>query len=171
MIAFQLSILVVCLSFSGFANGADSDQLPPARYVVKGEPRTGSMLSPTILRMPVALNRRYSELSSADLAVVKLPFAGMGANDEPPFPVAGLDRVITAIARACQRRQAHGVISAVATIDSRGMPVAVKMLDAPGPELTDYVSQVLLAERYKPAVCSGAPCQMDFAVMLIMQKM
>lgn len=49
-----------------------------------------------------------------------------------------------------------------ATIDAHGNAIAVEVFKSPDPQMTKAMAGVLMLEKYKPAVCGGSPCQMQF---------
>ena len=48
------------------------------------------------------------------------------------------------------------------TVDSQGRAKSVSVLQSPDPKMTQYAAGVLMLETYKPALCDGTPCTMQF---------
>jgi hypothetical protein len=38
----------------------------------------------------------------------------------------------------------------------------VKAIGSPSPEMTQFAASVLLLTKFKPAICGGQPCKMDY---------
>ena len=62
--------------------------------------------------------------------------------------------------------QETGELSLVAPIDSTGQASSVDVLRAGDAVLARRVASVLMLTKYKPAVCGGRPCAMDFPLRL-----
>lgn len=116
----------------------------------------------TTTELGVPLNLRWEQLNDAQKAVVRGWYLDMAAGDEPPYPRAGLRPVIEAVWRGQQRMLETGDLLVVATVDSRGEVQEVQAFGTPNKELVDYISRVVIQTRFKPAVCGGTPCRMDF---------
>ena len=55
-----------------------------------------------------------------------------------------------------------GKLFAVATVSAKGKVTEVRVYEAPSQAMGKFVGQVLMVTAFKPARCSGKPCQMDF---------
>ena len=73
----------------------------------------------------------------------------------------GLAPVYRTIATGQQRLLVTGRLRIDVQVSPDGMAEAVKVIESPSAESTKFVASVLLMERYKPALCGGAPCRMD----------
>jgi hypothetical protein len=51
-------------------------------------------------------------------------------------------------------------------VDSQGKPGAVTVYRSPDPQLSRLVAAALSFESFKPAVCHGQPCRMDYVLRL-----
>ena len=110
----------------------------------------------------VPLNLRWEQLNDAQKAVVRGWYVDMPAGDEPPYPRAGLRPVIEAVWQGQRRMLETGELLVVATVDGRGEVQEVQAFGTPNKALIDYISRVVIQTRFKPAVCGGTPCRMDF---------
>lgn len=113
-------------------------------------------------RAIVPLNRTYEQLSPAEKALIRAWYEDMPATDEPPFPRAGLYPVMDAVRKGQQRVLAEGDLFLVATVNGSGGVDEVKAYGKADPLLVDFVSRVVMQTPFKPAVCGGVPCRMDF---------
>lgn len=154
------SALVVAAAL--FATQAQADT--PAKYTIRqAEPDTGTRIPKNIVdgsRLP--LNKRYGELTSEQQKLLKAQYEQMGDADEPPYPANGLGPVYQQIARGQQKLLARGPLAMFVDIDVTGVATAVQVLQSPDPQVTRFVATVLMQEKYKPAVCDGKPCRMQF---------
>lgn len=143
----------------------------PLHAMKEDAPRTGSMIRrETVRNALIPFDKRYEELTAEERAIVRSWYESMPEADEPPFPLHGTGRIYKRIAEAQRRLVLNGFLSMFVTVDSTGTPTAVSVLSTPDPGLARYVAGVLLEERYKPAVCSGRPCEMQFPVRITLQR-
>lgn len=47
-------------------------------------------------------------------------------------------------------------------VGADGKVTEVKAIGSPGAEMVQYAGAVLILTKFKPAVCSGRPCRMEF---------
>lgn len=129
-----------------------------------GAQRTGSIIRKEVAwstRLP--LNRTYAQLSPEQKASFHSMYELIPPGDEPPYPEQGLKPIVSAVYRAQEMLLAHGKLRFIVTVGQDGKGKRVQAFgDCDRPEMTQFTSQVLLLTRYKPAVCKGAPCTMDF---------
>jgi hypothetical protein len=116
------------------------------------------------------LNKRYGELSAEQQAYVKAQYESIGPNDEPPFPLDGLGPIYKAIADGQQRFLVAGSMSLAVEINGQGDATSVSVLQSPDPGLTKFVASVLMFQKYKPALCDGTPCTMQFPFRITFEK-
>jgi hypothetical protein len=115
----------------------------------------------------IPINETYAELSAADKAefrrsnYLRLPDA-----DEPPFPKSGLQALLKPIALGQQKLQVTGKLLLVGVVDPSGKVLRVSAVGSPSPEMTKFASEVMLLTPFKPALCAGKPCTMEFPLHL-----
>jgi hypothetical protein len=140
---------------------------PPEYGIKEDEPRVGTRIKRQVVsagRIPI--NRRWHELTPEEQAIVRSAYETMAAGDEPPFPADGLKPLLDAIRQAERHLLVAGKLLLVATVDSKGEAQTVKVLASPDNAMTQFVAKVLIATKFKPAVCGGQPCCMDYLVEL-----
>ena len=140
------------------------DAVPPARYTIKeASPSTGTNIPRNdVTGGGIPLNRRYSELTREQQALLKSQYETLSDSDEPPFPVDGLEPVYAAISKGQQRFLARGAMEIHVDIDDKGEAKAVRVFKAPDAEMTKFAVAVLMLTKYKPGVCAGIPCAMAY---------
>ncbi len=155
-----------CCAFFTLAVGVQAQPRP--EYVIKEDlPRLGSLLRREMVGpTQVPVNLPYGQLSPKDKATFHANYERIADGDEPPFPRDGLRAVLNPIIQAQAELLVEGDLSLIATIGPDGKVIAVKAIGSPSPEMTRIAAQVLAFTPYKPAVCAGEPCTMDFPLRL-----
>jgi len=131
-------------------------------YSIKEEVLGSHISSEGIHRIPVPVDKTYSELTPAEKMLVKSLYEPMADADEPPYPLHGPRRILETCEEIEKYLRVRGGLSLAVTVDPDGKPVAVEVLKSPDAEMTKKMAMVLMLEKYKPAVCNGAPCQMQY---------
>jgi hypothetical protein len=154
------------------ANPVADERSQPARYSIKqDEPSTGSTINREIvIGGIVPFDKRYSELTAEQQRILKSQYQRMGDADEPPFPVNGLRPIYLMLASGQRELRVNGPLSIFVEVDSEGRATKVSVLQSPNPEMTKLAASVLLLEKYKPAVCSGIPCTMEFPLRITFES-
>jgi hypothetical protein len=110
----------------------------------------------------IPVDKKYNELTPEEQGYVKSQYEGMGPADEPPFPIDGLRPIYKAVAAAQQKLLVKGTLSMFVEVDSQGKPVSVSVYRSPDPKMTQVVGSILMLQSFKPALCNGQPCSMQF---------
>jgi hypothetical protein len=180
MVKFRpMNTLKTCLSALAFAcvSTLAQAQLPsqesPARSASASansrNMSTASQDTGTIIKKDIRwdskipLNKTYAELTPEQKAELHKMYENLPEGDEPPYPEAGMKPIFSAIRKAQRIRQARGELNMAVTVGPDGK--ATKVEDRGGVydiQMTEIAQQVLLLTRYKPAICSGKPCTMQF---------
>ena len=158
--------LTLVSSFA-FAQQAQTQSANPPRFVLKGDAPAGSLIRRDVAwsnRIP--FDRKYSELTPDEKAVLHSAYENIGPGDEPPYPEDGLKPVVAAISKAQDRLMARGDLRLVVTVGPDGQATLVQAYDSPSPEMTRFVAQLFMLVRYKPALCGGVPCTMQYPFYL-----
>jgi len=132
---------------------------------------TGSMLKKHLRwTSSIPLNKTYAELTPEQKAEFRSLYDSIPEGDEPPYPVLGLKPVFSAIQKGQDIMQARGKIDFVATVGPDGKATHVDshggITGVNAREMSNYVASVLMMAKYKPAVCGGQPCTMEFPFKL-----
>jgi hypothetical protein len=127
-------------------------------------PETGSNIQKEVLSWPVPPDATYEELTPDQKQTVRSEYLNMGANDEPPYPLYGVGVVLRDVQK--MRRSnipVTGKIHFAVGVDSAGNPQGVAVLASPDTQLSKAVAFSLMHAKYKPAKCSGRPCNGEFS--------
>ncbi len=140
------------------------DATPPARYSIKqATPTTGTSIPKDLVNGGlIPLNRRYAELTLEQQRMLKSRYEAIAENDEPPFPLDGLEPIYSMITKGQAKFLARGPMEIHVDIDANGDAKAVRIFQSPDEDLTKFAASVLLLTKYKPAVCGGTPCAMSY---------
>jgi hypothetical protein len=133
-------------------------------YSIKFEnPPIGSHIRRDAMRgSPIPINRSYHELTPEQRAIVHRWYENIAPGDEPPFPSSGLKSIHDAIRKGQTKLLVTGELFLIATVEATGEVAEVKTFGSPSPEMTKFAAAVLVLTKFKPAVCAGRPCKMDF---------
>lgn len=159
----RLRTLTLATALAALAPVSLAQSEKPEYGIKADQPETGSSIRRKLVegsRIPV--NKTYAQLTEAERNEVKGWYEAIPAGDEPPFPADGLRPLLEAFGKAQQRLLVTGELFLIATVDATGKVVAVKAIGAPSPEMVKFGASVLLLTKFKPAVCGGSPCSMDF---------
>jgi hypothetical protein len=151
-----------------FGSSAAAQPLPPPEYGVRFDrPPLGSSIRRFAVKSEgFPVNRRYHELTEAERAMVHAPYERIEPGDEPPFPAEGLKPILEAIRKGQDRLLVTGLLTIVATVDQNGDVKSAKVLTSPNDEMAKFVGKLLFVTKFKPAVCAGQPCGMDYLLDL-----
>lgn len=130
-------------------------------------PFFGQSVDPAALRRsipatPLPANKRYADLTPEERAVLKSDWLPMPESDEPPFPARGLRPLYDGLIKAQARLLVEGALSVVARVGPTGEVEELRLIQSPSPEMTQAVGAMLFDTRFKPAVCGGQACTMEY---------
>lgn len=163
------SLCVWILAACSTTDVASQTQPPPvAEYGIKeAEPRTGSRIRKAVVGpTSIPVNLSYDQLSPETQARFKQNYEEMAEGDEPPFPRGGLKEVLEPIHKAQSKLLVRGDLFLTAKVDASGVAQSVTAIGSPSPEMTKVASHVLMLTKFKPAMCSGQPCSMEFPLRM-----
>ena len=133
------------------------------QYSMKAEDaQTGSHLKRNVMRVNFPPDKTYAELPEVDKARIRAMYETMGPNDEPPYPLRGYGKLMRSISTAGGALQVEGLVEMGVIVGADGRANEVKVYRSPDPKTTTVMANVLMLEKYKPAVCNGKPCAQEF---------
>jgi hypothetical protein len=141
---------------------------PKPEYGIKEDhPSSGSRIRQLAVGpAAVPVNLPYERLSPADRAKFNENYESMPSGDEPPFPQGGLKAVLEPIYKAQVKLLVSGDLFLIARVDANGAAQSVTAVGSPSPEITKFAASVLVLTKFKPAMCSGQPCSMEFPLRM-----
>lgn len=141
-----------------------------AKYVLREDTsQTGSSITRRIITGTTPLNFSYEQLSEEDKLRLRSDYEAMAPDDEPPYPLRGLAPFLKAVHEANRHLGERGKISLTVTVDSEGVPRNVAVYETTSPEMGRFAANVALQQKFKPALCKGKPCTMDFLYEVTME--
>jgi len=137
---------------------------PNPQYGIKDpSPPLGSNIRRNITEgSHVPINKTYSELSPEEREAVHRYYEKIETGDEPPFPAEGLQPIHSAVAKAQQKLLVTGQLVLIASVGPNGNVTEVKAIGRPSPEMVQAAGSIVALSKFKPALCKGQPCNMDF---------
>jgi hypothetical protein len=126
-------------------------------------PETGSHIAralATSTRIP--LDKDYAALTPEQQGLLKSQYNLASSADEPPFPLAGLAPIYKAIINSQPNAPVSGDLTILVDVDSKGDAGSTSIVQSTDPQVARIAARALAREKYKPAVCSGHPCPMQF---------
>ncbi len=79
---------------------------------------------------------------------------------------AGIRASIEAAERLQKALLVTGKLTLAVTVNSNGEPLNGEMILSPDKEMTKITAEVLLLQKYSPALCKGVLCQMQYPLRL-----
>jgi hypothetical protein len=145
-----------------------ADALPPPIYFLKqSAASTGSNIPRRVTSSSeIPLNRRYADLTPEQQELVKSNYEAMRPLDEPPYPENGLLPLFEAVREIQRRLLVEGDLTMFVDVDPKGEATSVSVIKSPDPKLTQAMASILMAVKYKPAICKGQPCSMRFPLRM-----
>jgi len=141
----------------------------PKYSIKEDDPRLGSsMRRDQFHGFSIAINLPYAKLPTSDRQSLHALYEQMPDGDEPPFPIYGLQAIYDPIRKAHDKLADPGDLSLIATVDPSGQVQRVEVFKSPSTQMTQFVANVLTMTKFKPALCGGKPCAMEFPVRVLL---
>lgn len=161
-----LLLLLLLAAPPAWAQTATAPAPAPAAEAPATE-AAGSAIRPFMtLGAAYPLDKTYAQLSRDEVEALKNFWEPMPDADEPPFPAQGMKQLTMDLAAASQRRQAQGDLALAAHVDARGKVTKVDIYASPEEQLTRFAVWRLMNTAFKPALCGGAACAMQFPLRI-----
>lgn len=116
------------------------------------------------------LNKSYAELSEQEKLSIHALYQDIKAGDEPPYPLKGMRAIIDPVNKITQKLLITGNLELLLTVNAKGEGENVEIISSPDPKFTQLVASILLLTPFKPAICNGQPCTMQFPLSLSFEK-
>ena len=110
----------------------------------------------------IPINKPYGELTQEERSLISRAYPHLSPGDEPPFPKRGLESVINPLIQAQDRLLASGKLRLTVSVDANGQAQSVRPEGTPNRRMIEFASKLMLLIEYKPALCAGQPCAMDY---------
>ena len=143
----------------------------PSLTIKESEPRTGTSIRRTVVTYNLPLNKTYHQLTHEQQEVVRDNYVALHPLDEPPFPAAGLGPLFTTLQKGATAFRAEGELVVFVAVGSDGRPTAATIVKTPNQKFGEFAGSATLLTIFKPALCIGQPCAMEFPVRLSLTRM
>jgi len=137
-----------------------------ATYSLREPPGVGSMIPEAVITSPVPFDKTYAQLSAEQKATLAQDYESLAAGDEPPFPAQGLHPLTDSLLRFVHMVKPVGPLVAAVDVGPDGQARKVTVFRSPDPDLTRLVTTLMIDQPYKPALCHGSPCAMQYVLRL-----
>lgn len=161
MLNFNRSFLALAATVVVLIGCANTGQTPP-QFGLKEDWRGSVLRHYAVETSGIPINRRYDELTAEQKAIIHSWYEHMESGDEPPFPAEGLKPILDSVLGGRRFFYVTGELLLLATVSASGEVESVKVYRSPNEQMTTFVSSVLFLTEFKPAVCTGKPCRMEF---------
>ena len=158
----RAAALALCAELP-LATAADDSEF---RYRGREYTPTGSNVSRRLTwSSKLPFDKKYDELTAAQIAYVRDQYDGLKPDEEPPFPKDGLRDVFRHVDENVDQstpRLEAGALMVVASVDANGAVQSLKFYKTPNGFAMGALGQALMHTPFKPAKRNGAPVPMDF---------
>jgi hypothetical protein len=138
---------------------ADSEN----QYSIKrSDPEVGSNIRKDAVRWTFPLNKTWEQLTTDERARVRGSYISLAESDEPPFPLEGYAPLLKDVGRIQQKALVTGRAMLIARIDANGEPQTISVFETPDQDISKALAHAIMRTKFKPAICAGAPCAMDY---------
>jgi Zn-dependent M32 family carboxypeptidase len=140
----------------------------PTRNFIEPTQETGTIIKKDLKwNSIIPLDKKFDQLTPEEMTALRAMYQSLPEDYEPPFPVEGLQPIFNNLKKAQHLLQARGKLLMAVTVGPDGK--ATKVEDYGGvrnPEMSEFAQSLLLLTKYKPAMCKGSPCAMQFPFVL-----
>ena len=152
--------------------GCAQEAAPTAGHSVVQDKIAGNSRArwPVVKGVPVPPWKSYEQLTEEERKVIRSQYEDMPSSDEPPYPISGPKNIYLMVYEARVMFPALGLLYLLVDVDSTGKPVAVEVVETPNHRLAEYLKAELSKEQFKPAVCGGKPCRMQFPLRVDLSR-
>ena len=112
---------------------------------------------------PVPFELGYEDLSALQKQKFRSQYPLLHQDDEPPYPLNGQQRIMRLMLSAQEARSPNGKLDLRVLVGANGAAKSVTVFAAPDAEIGEYATKVMMSQKFKPARCNGAPCEMYFS--------
>ncbi|QYF95216.1 energy transducer TonB [Massilia sp. PAMC28688] len=110
----------------------------------------------------IPFDKSYHQMTRDQQLLVNDSYKMLYEGDEPPYPARGLKEIFVSFHKLAYMSQNTGLLHMDVLVDSQGNAESVTVYAMPHPDMKMLAAQIVMEEKYKPAMCSGKPCAMAF---------
>lgn len=156
MRAFAAALSLILCATAASAQGATS-------IVREAEAPTGTNLRQIVGQSSLyPLTKTWAEFTAQEKSRLRQFYVDMAESDEPPFPLHGMAEITREISHRASSAGYHGELRLHVTVDALGNAKSVDFIKYVDLERAKPIARVLVNSKFKPGVCAGRPCEMQF---------
>lgn len=160
--------LATAQSTTANAVATSASSAPPPRYAIREDyPDVGTNIRREVMKGAIVpIDSTYGQLTADEKARWLQQYEAFPTNHEPPYPKAGLQALLRQMIPAQRLVRAEGSLSVLADVDASGKVTSVSVLLTPDPAMSQAAAAALMRTEFKPALCAGQPCKMQFPLRI-----
>jgi hypothetical protein len=151
---------LACGLFVFLGSAVDAQDVAPTYSIEKnvaGVPRKA------ISNIYVPPDKSYAELTPEEKQRVRRLYdPPLSEEDEPPYPENGLRRILETALQLEEYFPVRGTMFISVSVNAAGEATSADIRRSPNKTMAQAVATVLMRTKYKPAVCHGSPCRMEY---------
>jgi hypothetical protein len=130
------------------------------------EAETGTLLKKTVVTSALPTNVGWDALTPEQKDQVRRGYPALEPGDDPPYPLNGSAEFNKVALAAANRYDARGMLRLHVVVGADGKAKEVRRIGNFDEDVVRYVGAAAMAQRYKPAVCHGQPCEMVYPIAI-----
>lgn len=131
--------------------------------ITQARPDTGSRIRRDLVKMTIPASDPWDQLTPQQRTAFLAHFSNLGEGDEPPYPREGLLPLAKSMVfEFADGPVGEGELFLTVKVDEKGEPQSVAVYATPSTRISKEAAAVLMAAKYKPALCKGKPCTSEF---------
>ncbi|MCK6422857.1 MAG: hypothetical protein L6Q73_18400 [Aquabacterium sp.] len=163
-IAIATACASLCLAAHRQASANDAE-------LRESQPATGTSIQRKLVSGGnIPIRQTYAQLSEEHRSYLRSFYTNMPEADEPPFPAGGLIAIYRPISQVQGAMRGEGLVEMYVMVNTDGRAVSVSVYKTPDPATSEEIAKVLMLTEYKPALCAGKPCVMEFPFVVTLSR-
>lgn len=126
------------------------------------EPRLGTLMREVHTTSSIPLTGGWQTLTPPQQQELRDEYRALDPADEPPYPIDGPAALLKVVHMASTHYEEQGQLRLNVLVGADGVAKQVVRIGAFDGDVVRYVGGAVMAQRYKPALCHGTPCEMMY---------
>ena len=156
----QQVFIVLMAMIATFGEG--SAQQKDGKSIKEDAPALGTTLKKKLATSTISMDKTYAELDEDEKAQIRSVYDDMPDDDEPPYPLHGTREIHRKMMQVQQIVVAKGRLTMTVDVSSTGEASSVTVYESPDTDITQVAARALMETPFKPAICKGKPCKMQY---------
>ncbi len=168
---FLLGVLLLSATFNSNALETGDGSLPAAEVAAPTPP---PVVIPTYTNVAVEgdlpEDKTFDDLTEGQKSALRSEYENLPETDEPPYPFGGIRSITDPIRQTALLSGVDGHFSAITYVDAKGDVQKLDVLKTPSADATRSIGSIIFKTRFKPAICGGEACAMEFQIRLVLKE-